>query len=149
MLNISEVIIKLVKLVKKEIKIEMQGRQEFVVYDGCTCNNTPYNGVYASVYGNEIIKHSHIDGKPNALSSTLLALSRMSQQFSEEHTDAEDKKATFFNATVHGKLFQDVFKLYGQSFDNWCICLTASNTSTIPKLQKCSTCLILIVTAIN
>ena len=53
-----------------------------------------------------------------------------------EELTAPVVEATTFNAVTHVAFFNDIFQFFGQSFDQWCVCLIGDNCSTHVKVSE-------------
>ena len=134
--TIIQVIFQLVKLVESRIKDEIHDTKGAILYDGWTCNSTHYIGLYASYCVPQPHRYSNANITRAVHRLTLLSLSPMSQESSDETKEGRSEETTVFNAQAHIDFFREIFLFYRQYFDTWCMCLIGHNTSTNLKIAR-------------
>eukprot|EP00171_Calliarthron_tuberculosum_P002660 IDg2660t1 len=69
----------------------------------------------------------------------LIALSPMGKISHDDKSSPDnEEEATRFNAESQHYFFKEVFQLYGQRFDDWCVCLVGDNCSTNQRISSIS-----------
>ena len=146
------VLMSLVQLVEERITAALNGKKGALLFDGWTENGTHYVAMIVS-YTDMV--PSIVAAKETTQPVTrlvLLAASPMAQMCgdetkelcesenekgSDEGTDSDDMNETIsFNAETHLSFFRDNFEFFGQTFDNWCICLISDNCNTNKKIAS-------------
>ena len=128
----KETLFKLVELVEKAIRREMEETRGALLHDGWSYNSTHFVGILAA-YNREVsvVRNGRV-GTERILYCPLLSVSPMGKVGVKD----TDDETTDFSAKVHALHIKEILPYYGVQVEDWAVCQIVDNCTLNKKVSK-------------
>lgn len=123
--TVRSVITKLVELVELRTTAEFSTSKGALIFDGWTALRTNFIAMLFSYCVPIEVHVNYLTRKEYRNQLTLMAVSPMAN--CENSGEFSDNATNLFNVEEHLQFFRENFTFFGNSFDNWVLCLISDN----------------------